>query len=210
MKKYIIYLLSIILTTSCGNKSQTIDNQNNKLKIDTTTQERSSNSLLSFRLDTSVSQICLDNRDSYYNAFKDPDNYLVSNEDSTHKFPYIEFYNAGLTEKMTTYFHHGNPKYYVSEFVIEPQKGKKGSYELIMLNHFKTTNGIKLGSNSKEVAEKIGIPISINKIQGTEIWSYGIYGNYDFLKRYNRYKFYARYTIKNDKVNKIEFGFEYE
>lgn len=163
-----------------------------------------------FQLDTSASQISLDDPKSYFNAFKEADNYIVKAEDAKHPFPYIEFFNAGLTEKMTTYFHPGNPKHTVSEFVIEKEKGNNKSYELFMIAHFKTTNGIKLGSTSKDVKDKIGEPLSIEKEGNMEVWHYSIEGNYDYLKRYNRAKYFAQYTFEKNLVNKIRFGFEYE
>ena len=198
-----ILFFTVLLLNACDRQKQ-IESVKNEKKLMVVNEP-----LLvpSFKLDTALININLDDTTSYKRSFKRLEDHHTLPEDNNHESTYTEFVNFDSTQKMTAYFHKNTPDYYVSEFKVEKGGADKNSHELQMVGHFKTNNGIRLKMTKKEVEQRIGIPISKFNLNGQEVWEYELKGNYVYLKTHNKNKYYARYIFENEKLVVMRFGF---
>jgi hypothetical protein len=133
---------------------------------------------------------------------------LIKNENNSLD---VYFLNIGMTEYLKLTFYPGCSSNSFSYFEVgKPdeinEKFIKSNFKL-----FQTENRIKLGINKKELLKTKGKKyISIRK-GGEEVMIYTIteMGKSPFLTRYNMPVYKAVYTLKNDKLIKFSFGFEY-
>lgn len=129
--------------------------------------------------------------------------------DSTHVF-----YSSDKKQKIGLTLHPGDYYNQVSIFNISYSDNSKQNVRQISSKGFETEKGIKLGISKREIIEKLGtcyIPKDSTKN--------GIVLNYrlelpndsktKLLTRNNMPIYYATYRLKNDKLENIEFGFEY-
>lgn len=130
-------------------------------------------------------------------------------------FPYIEIYNYNYTEKLLLFMHFGDFMYSFSICVLEYNKEKKIPKNIIRLpdKKFVTSNGAYLGMRELELVRKYGFKKSNLTIYKNSLRRYGF--RIDIGKSKNKFVFrhgtsyFAEYYVKEGKVVKIIFGFEY-
>jgi hypothetical protein len=82
------------------------------------------------------------------------------------------------------------------------------------MEHFKTEKGIMLGLNKEQIISKLGNCYVVkDSVEGYMELYYRIEEPNDtrtkLLQNQNMPVYYASYTLRNDKLQKFEFGFEY-
>ena len=156
--------------------------------------------------DTSVIDIKLRNVESTLNILG---NQTKLEGDSTHIF-----YSSDKKQKLGLTVHPGDYYSQVSIFNISYSDNLKQNFRQINSKEFKTEKGIKLGISKKEILEKLGTCYTAKDSTGNSIvLNYRIELPNDsktkLLTSNNMPIYYATYRLTNDKLEKIEFGFEY-
>lgn len=129
--------------------------------------------------------------------------------DSTHTF-----YSTNKKQKLGLTVHPGDYYSQVSIFNISYSNNSNQNFRQINTKEFETEKGIKLGISKREIIEKLGTCYVVKDSTNN-----GIALNYrlelpndsktKLLKSNNMPFYYATYRLTNDKLENIEFGFEY-
>jgi hypothetical protein len=161
-------------------------------------------------------------------AFVDPDTSVlgikIRNAESTLNFlgkqtklegdsTYV-FFSSDKKQKLGLTVHPGDNFSQVSIFLISYSDKSKQNFRQINSREFMTEKGIKLGTNKKEIIEKLGTCyVAEDSTKNSIELNYRIELPRDsktkLLTRNNMPIYYATYRLKNDKLENIEFGFEY-
>jgi len=165
-----------------------------------------------FNIETSINKISLLDSESLLRVITSP----IFLENMESEFPELIIFNKDKTQKLTLLFYPGSEKNNVSYFILEKSnKELKGDNVFdLEIENFKTNNDVTLGVESefiknKYLSNEIKLNIEGNK-DGSKILSYFIDDfEHPFLKEYNMTIYSAKYYLANDKLIKIEFGFEY-
>ncbi|WP_031453425.1 hypothetical protein [Flavobacterium chungangense] len=129
--------------------------------------------------------------------------------DSTHVF-----YSSDKKQKLGLTVHPGDYYSQVSVFNISYSGNSKKNFRQINSKEFETEKGIKLGITKRQIIEKLGTCYIVK-----DSTTNGISLNYrlelpndsktKLLRSNNMPIYYAAYRLTNDKLENIEFGFEY-
>lgn len=166
-------------------------------------------SVIPRQADISVSGIFLNDPESTHKILGNPSEPVESDDD----FPILQVCNSNTTEILTLVFHYGDVRDSFSEFrvcnisktptnCIMPLKG---------VDHFVTGKGIRLGISKKELIKILGPGFTETK-EGDQITIHYKIDDFEtssFLKEYNLPVYYGSYHLREDKLVKFEFGFEY-
>ncbi len=127
--------------------------------------------------------------------------------------PVVVFENKDKTKYLITYHYDGDVKYAFSCFEIgylkDDHKLKNG---IVTTNYenFTTESGVKLGMSLQEIINLKGNDYKVEKKSNEEIIRYTI-DNPDNpkIKQYEMPPYFMEFYLKDNKVYKIIFGFEY-
>ena len=215
----IIGVLIFSLFLSCQNKEININNNrdlkserhvngsHNLIESDVH-KEKKSIPVNDFLPDSSINnKLFLDN-------YRSINNLITPNEIKyiTHirNSPVILFINKDNSEYLLAYQYEGATKYSFDCFEIGYRKefpNFKG-YETNE-NHFFTESGLRLGISLQEL-EKIKGRNFMKEIKNYEtIIYYYLSGNHPFVRRYHMPGYFMKFFLRENKVVKIIFGFEY-
>ena len=217
MKQLFLALLTISLLTNCNNPQTKPVDKSETLELtpgqDTTMGENNVNQ------QKSTSTTCV---------FTDPDTSFVGiklrDAESTIKVlgkqTKLEgdslnvFYSNDKKQTLRLTVHPGDYFNQVSIFRISYADNAKQNFRRINSTTFETEKGIKLGISKKEIIEKLGTCyISKDSTNTTIELNYRLElpndSNTKLLKSSNMPIYYASYKLSNDKLENIEFGFEY-
>ena len=126
--------------------------------------------------------------------------------------PHASVLSSDLKQRLTFYFHHGNPAKEFSEFQVNYVGADelKGEEKITDDKEFITESGIKPGITIEKIKSIKGEPTSV--IEGkTTVLQYKIddYNGSEFLKKYNMPAYYAYYEFQNGYLITFRFGFVY-
>ena len=217
MKKLFLLLFAILILTNCKNSDKNAVNETNQnelvsvteksLKEENTKQNDLKETTCNFsKPDTSVVGINLRNVESTLNV-------LGKNTklqgDSTHVF-----YSNDKKQKLGLTVHPGDYQSQVSIFNISYSDKTTENHKEVNFKEFKTEKGIKLGINKSEIIKKLGsCYVAKDSTRNSIVLNFRIEQPYDsktkLLQNNNMPIYYATYKLKNDKLQSIEFGFEY-
>jgi len=217
MKKVFLVILTISLLTNCNNSQSKSVNKDGKmecvpqagreLREEYGKQQKLNRSECAFvDPDTSVAGIKIRNAESTLNILG---RQAKLEGDSTYVF-----YSSDKKQKLGMTVHPGDYYSQVSIFNISYSDNSKQNFRLISLREFKTEKGIKLGISKKEIIEKLGTCyVAKDSTTNTIELNYRIELPNDsktkLLTSNNMPIYYAKYRLINNKLENIEFGFEY-
>ncbi|MFY7734865.1 MAG: hypothetical protein ACOVSR_15400 [Bacteroidia bacterium] len=217
MKKIYLAILTILLLTNCNNLQTKSVDKNERLELvpelgkelrkEYEKQQEINKSKCAFiDPDTSVSSIKIRNVESTLSVLGKQ---TKLEGDSTHIF-----YSSDKTQKLGLTVHPGDYYSQVSIFKISYSDNSKQNFRQINSKEFKTEKEIKLGISKKEILEKLGTCYTTKDSTKNSIeLNYRIELPNDskskLLMSNNMPIYYATYRLKNDKLEYIEFGFEY-
>lgn len=217
MKHIILLLLTISFLTSCknsddkkidnGDRSELLPEPDKDLSEEYEKQKELSQLNCNFLdPDTSVAGIKLGNVES---TLKILGKKTKLEGDSTHVF-----YSNDKMQKLGLTVHAGSYHSEVSIFTISPTDNSKLNLRQVNTKEFETEKGIKLGMNKKEIIDKLGTCYYVKDSTSVNIeLKYRLELPQDsktnLLRSNNMPIYYANYRFNNDKLNYIEFGFEY-
>lgn len=217
IKKIILTIIVIFLFTNCNNSRTKSIDKNNRLELvlkpnkelrkEYEKQQELDKSKCDFiNPDTSVVGINIRNVESTLNILG---KHTKLGGDSTYVF-----YSRDKKQKLGLTVHPGDYYNQVSIFNISYSNNSKESLRHLKSKEFETEKGIKLGINKKEIIEKLGTCyIVTDSTKNNIVLNYRIESSNDsmtkLLKNNNMPIYYATYKLINDKLVKIEFGFEY-
>jgi hypothetical protein len=152
--------------------------------------------------DTEVSGISLRNSESARSVIDG--NYILDEEDK------VSYLSQDSKEKLTLSFYSGDVKYQFSEFDVSWATGHDKE-KIIPVSSFKTNNGIYLGMTKEEIIRILGNHFILRRTKNNSYLYYEIVDliHSDFLKKYNMPHYYAKYFLKQDRLVRFQFGFEY-
>jgi len=217
MKNILIIIFTLTLLTNCSKlqKQTTVENERielvpepdkaERLKYEAIEKLKKSNCTFN-ETDTSLSGIILRDSES---ATK-----IVGSENIIDKLDRYLFYSKLESETLTLTQHPGDSKNQIS--IIKVEKSNKASYGFKQLNidTFQTGKGIKLGLTKKQIIEKLGnyyAPIDSTKgfIELYYVIAKPKDSKSEILDNNNMPRYFASYKLRNDRLEKFEFGFEY-
>jgi len=217
MEKLFLLLFTILIITSCKNSEEkTIENTDRmelirepdkSLNEENIKQNDVKQSTCDFsEPDTSVVGIKIRNVESTLNVLGKK---TSLEGDSTHVF-----YSSDKKQKLGLTVHPGDYRSQVSIFNISYSDNSKQKINELNFKEFKTEKGIKLGISKSEIIKKLGNCYLAKDSTKTSIeLNYRIEQPRDsktkLLQNNNMPIYYANYKLKNDKLENIEFGFEY-
>lgn len=139
----------------------------------------------------------------------------VKTIDRIRESPVIVFTDINKSQYLIAYQYEGSSKNSFDCFEIGYIKDDKSLVKAekheTSESKFETESNICLGLDLKKIIEVKGSNYSKIEKENSIIITYrdDDYDNSSFLKRYNMPSYYMEYTIKQDKVVKIKFGFDY-
>ncbi|WP_417940985.1 hypothetical protein [Flavobacterium sp. RS13.1] len=216
MKRIFIAILTIILLTNCNNsKNKTVEKSDRielvpeadkEIREEYEKQKGKQLSCVFSEPDTSVVGIKIRNAESTLNILGKK---TKLEGDSTHVF-----YSNDKKQKLGLTVHPGDSYSEVSIFNISYADKSKLNLRQINSEEFKTEKGIKLGISKRQIIEKLGTCYVVKDISKNSIeLNYRLELPNDsktkILKTNNMPIYYASYKLTNDKLENIEFGFEY-
>lgn len=217
MKELFFAILTISLLTNCNNsENKTVDKTDRMelvaepdkaLREEYEKQKELSQTNCAFtNPDTSVAGIKIRNVESTLNILGKP---TKLEGDSTHVF-----FSSDKKQKLGLTVHPGDFYSQVSIFSISYSDNSKQNFRQINSKEFETEKGIKLGISNREIIEKLGTCYAAKDSTKDSIeLNYRLELPNDsktkLLKRNNMPIYYATYKLTNDKLESIEFGFEY-
>jgi hypothetical protein len=129
--------------------------------------------------------------------------------------PVVVFTNKDNSEYLIAYQYEGGIKnsYDCFEFGFlkdDESLGKISKFKTSEIK-FKTESKISLGLNFDQIINLKGLnyKTEINKNLTTVIYRNTDYDNSLFLKRYNMPSYFMEFTLKDDKLIKVKYGFDY-
>lgn len=217
MKNIFLTILTISLLTNCNNSQTKSVDKNDRLDLVPEPdkelregygkqQELNESKCVFVDPDTSVVGIKIRNVES---ALKILGKQTKLEGDSTHIF-----YSCDKTQKLGLTVHPGDYFSQVSIFKISYSDNSKQNFRQINLKEFRTEKQVKLGISKKEILEKLGTCYTTKDSTKNSIeLNYRIMLPNDsktkLLTNNNMPIYYATYRLKNDRLEYIEFGFEY-
>ena len=168
-----------------------------------------------FTPETTINTIALEDEESVIKKFKSDTLLIKENLDGIvqeDELPCVNVLNKTGSQVLKLIFHPGNPLYAFSEFQVMyiTSCTSKGRFVKLGDREFRTEKGIGLGSLRSELLSKVGRPTSIKKEKGEEIIEYVTDDIYTgILKKYGQAEYFARYRLKNGKINELHVGFVY-
>ena len=217
MRKLFLILFAISVLTNCKNSEKNAINKTDQIELVYETEkslklENIKQSDLKLQIcnfsepDTSVVGIKIRNVESALNILGQKTNLQG---DSTHVF-----YSSDKKQKMGLTVHPGDYRSQVSIFNISYSDNTKENHKEIYYREFRTEKGIKLGINKSEIIKKLGnCYVAKDSTKNSIELNYRIEQPSDsktkLLENNNMPIYYATYKLKNDKLENIEFGFEY-
>ena len=217
MKKIFLAILTISLLTNCNNsqtksvdkndRMELVPEPNKELREEYEKQQELNKSKCAFvDPDTSVADIKIKNAESTLNILGKQ---TKLEGDSTHVF-----YSSDKKQKLRLTVHPGDYYSQVSIFNISYSDNSKQNFRQINSSEFKTEKGIKLGISKSEIIEKLGTCyVAKDSTKNNIELNYRIELPNDsktkLLTSNNMPIYYAKYRLTNDKLENIEFGFEY-
>ena len=217
MKNIFLAILTISLLTNCNNSQTKFVEKNDRLELvpepdkelreEYEKQQELNKSKCEFvHPDTSVVGIKIRNAESTLNILGKQ---TKLEGDTTHVF-----YSSDKKQKLGLTVHPGDYYSQVSIFNISYSDNSKQNVRQINLREFKTEKGIKLGISKKEIIEKLGTCyVAKDSTKNSITLNYRIELPNDsktqLLTNNNMPIYYAIYRLTNDKLENIEFGFEY-
>jgi hypothetical protein len=139
----------------------------------------------------------------------------VKTFDRIRECPVVIFSNKSNTEYLIAYQYEGSTANSFSCFEIGYLKDDKELSKLNLHNteevFFKTESNLGLGVSVKELLITKGTNYELKKTEKESIISYRNvnFGTSTFLQRYNMPGYFMEYTLIDDKIIKIKFGFDY-
>ena len=217
MKNIYLAILTISLLTNCNNlQTKSVDKNDRlelvpepdkELKEEYVKQQELNKSKCAFiDPDTSVVGIKIRNAES---TLKIIGKQAKLEGDSTHVF-----YSSDKKQKLGLTVHPGDYYSQVSIFNISYSDNSKQNVRQIKSKGFETEKGIKLGISKREIIEKLGTCyVAKDSTKNSITLSYSIELPNDsktkLLTSNNMPIYYTTYKLTNDKLENIEFGFEY-
>jgi hypothetical protein len=217
MKKTFLAILTILLLTNCYNSQNKSMDKNDRIELVPEPdkelqieiekpQEFNKSKCFFVDPDTSVADIKIRNVESTLNVLGKQ---TKLEGDSTHVF-----YSSDKKQKLGLTVHPGDFYSQVSIFSISYSDNSNQNFRQINSIEFKTEKGIKLGISKIEIIEKLGTCyVAKDSTKNSITLSYRIeLPNDSKTKLLTRNKtpiYYATYRLTNDKLQNIEFGFEY-
>jgi hypothetical protein len=217
MKNIFLAILTISLLTNCNNSKTKSADKNDRLELvpepdkelreEYEKQQELNKSKCAFiDPDTSVVGIKIRNIESTLNILGKQ---TKLEGDSTHVF-----YSIDKKQKLELTVHPGDYYSQVSIFNISYSDNLKQNVQQIKSKEFKTEKGIKLGISKREIIEKLGTCyVAKDSTKNSIVLFYRIELPNDsktkLLKSNNMPIYYAIYKLTNDRLENIEFGFEY-
>ena len=216
MKRIFIAILTITLLTNCNNSKNKTVNKTDRIELvpeadkeireEYEKQKENQLSCVFSEPDTSVVGIKIRNAESTLNILGKK---IKLEGDSTHVF-----YSNDKKQKLGLTVHPGDSYSEVSIFNISYADKSKLNLREINSKEFETEKGIKLGISKRQIIEKLGTcylvkDSSQNSIQLNYRLELPTDSKTKILKTNNMPIYYASYKLTNDKLENIEFGFEY-
>ncbi|CAD0009531.1 hypothetical protein FLACHUCJ7_04278 [Flavobacterium chungangense] len=218
MKRLFLTIITILLLTNCNNSNNKTVNKTDRMELvpepDKELKEEyekkqkalSQTTCVFSNPDTSVVGIKIRNIESTLNILGKK---TKLKGDSTHVF-----YSSDKKQKLGLTVHPGDYYSQVSVFNISYSGNSKKNFRQINSKEFETEKGIKLGITKRQIIEKLGTCYIVK-----DSTTNGISLNYrlelpndsktKLLRSNNMPIYYAAYRLTNDKLENIEFGFEY-
>jgi hypothetical protein len=210
----LLLLTILIFTISCKNPSSTNSNDlknKNNLKPnydritdrDSLTIETRAHMVIP---DVKVNDLELANPESILKHIGDLKDLMNEGEG----LPYLVLTNKSKKIKLTLISFPGSSYNDIYQFVIEYNTDAK-KIKAISDNNFITESNLKLGIKKSELLKIKGDSYTISEEGGFEVLTYKIsdYNSSQFLKKYNLPGYFMEFNLKEDKVVKIKFGFDY-
>lgn len=201
--------------TNCNSKNKTVDKTDRielvpqadkEIREEYEKQKENQLSCVFYEPDTSVVEIKIRNAESTLNTLGKK---TKLEGDSTHFF-----YSNDKKQKLGLTVHPGDSYNEVSIFNISYADKSKLNLREINSKEFETEKGIKLGISKRQIIEKLGTCYVVKDSSQNSIeLNYRLELPNDsktkILKTNNMPIYYASYKLTNDKLENIEFGFEY-
>jgi hypothetical protein len=164
------------------------------------------NNIGNFIPDVKVNNLELSNPESIITNVGDLQ-YLMT-EDAG--LPHFSLTNNGGIVKLSLISFPGSGYNDIYQFILEYNSGleklKSANY-----SNFITESNLQLGISKSDVLKIKGNSYRVEKKDNLEILTYRItnYNSSPFLKKYNLPCYFMEFELKDDKVMKIKFGFDY-
>lgn len=215
--KQIINSLLILLTLGCKDHkdSEVLKRDSHQESISShNTKNNSVQETNQVVPDTTVNKkLLLSNDTSLQKFYTGNENIIAINE--IRESPVIIFINKSKDEYLIAYQYEGSTKYAFECFEIgyfndEKNLSKVKTYTISEEN-FGTETGIKLGMTSEELQSIKGNNFQKSKTDDKTIITYrnSDFETSSFLKYHNMPSYFMEFTLKQDKIVKIKFGFDY-
>jgi hypothetical protein len=139
---------------------------------------------------------------------------IIGNKDKMDSLDQYNYYTTMHQEMLTMTQHSGDGAYSISIFKVELVDKIDHGYRKLNIDTFKTEKGIKLGMSKKQIIEKLGTCYAALDSSKSNIELYYKLetpndSKTKILETNNMPIYYASYKLRNDKLEKFEFGFEY-
>lgn len=207
MKRLFLLLFLISILTSCDNSQTKSPKKNAVHELHAESELELNQSVCYFTdPDTSVNGIIIGEAES---TLKILGQQLDLEGDSNNVFC-----SSDKRQKLGLKVHAGDNRNEVSIVSISYLKDQKEKIKTINFKAFKTEKDIRLGISKIELIKKLGhCYLAIDSTKNSIELNYKIELPKDsktsFLRRNKMPIYYANYTFKADKLENIEFGFEY-
>lgn len=217
MRKFLYFIFFVFLFVNCKKAEDKAVRQNarvelipepdkaERLKYEALSKLKNSNCILD-EPDISVNGINIQDSESAEKIIDEKDK--IDDSDEYH------FYSNLERETLTLVQHPGDANHEISIFRIENSGKESFNYRQIKVDAFKTGKGIQLGMSKVEIIKKLGkCYATIDSTKNYIELYYRIELPNDskskLLEKSNMPIYYASYKLRNDKLDKLEFGFEY-
>jgi hypothetical protein len=188
------------------NSKDSLSGFNDSLEVEGSDSSTVFNSMKNFIPDVKVNNLELSNPASILKNVGDLRNMMIENTG----LPYYTITNKNKKATLTMISFTGSGYNDIYQFIIEDnyslEKNKYTSY-----NDFVTESDLKLGISKSEIIKIKGGGYSLKNEGNLEILTYRIsdYNSSQFLKKYNLPSYFMEFSLREDKVLKIKFGFNY-
>ncbi len=198
------FILCCLVLTSCGKtQPKETDNTDNVKKVyslDTTLKE------VTFLPDSTVNNILiLNNAESSKRFYSEISSEKVIN--FLRESPVLGFTNKDANEYLLLYQYEGGVKDAFSCFEIGNIESIKEELTITSHRKFETESGLMLGMSMNDLIRIKGK--SYKKNENKIIYRITDYSNSNFLKNYNVPAYFLECTLKDNKIVKIKYGFDY-
>lgn len=227
--KIIISSLFVLLAVSCKDNSKqvkTLEQVQSKpkkdsiliTKLDTTSFEQNKE-----KIEQDINQIVPDttiNNKLFMKNYESTSKFYPKDlnlsiiDNGTRESPFVVFSDKSKTQYLLAYQYEGGTKNSFDSFEIGYFVDDQRLSKVLASNideNFKTESNLTLGISLEELVKIKGDGYTTKKEKNVSILTYRI-DNYNeslFLKRYDMPGYFMEFTLKNNKVTKILFGFDY-